>query len=143
MEKINELKNCTPIKTILMLIIVLYHSMIIYAGGSWGPCTRATDAPILGYIAEWMNSFHIYAFTLISGYIFYYIKYENGGYQKYLPFLKNKALRLLVPYMFAAAVCVAPYPEAEEPPVVPPPYFVVSEFSDDEPPPPPATITLA
>ena len=92
-----------------MLIIVLYHSMIIYAGGgTWGPCTRATDAPILGYIAEWMNSFHIYAFTLISGYIFYYIKYENGGYQKYLPFLKNKALRLLVPYVFAAAVWVAP-----------------------------------
>lgn len=36
MEKINkvkELKNCTSIKDILMLIIVLYHSMVIFAGG--------------------------------------------------------------------------------------------------------------
>ncbi len=55
-----------------------------------------------------MNTWHIYAFTLISGYIFYYIKYEKGGYQKYLPFLGNKALRLLVPYVFIAAVWVVP-----------------------------------
>ena len=46
--------------------------------------------------------------TLISGYIFYYIKYEKCDYQKYLPFLKNKAKRLLVPYVFIAAIWVAP-----------------------------------
>ncbi len=33
----------------------------------------------LMYIAKWFNTFHIYGFTLISGYIFYYIKYEGGG----------------------------------------------------------------
>lgn len=55
-----------------------------------------------------MNSWHIYAFTLKSGYIFYYIKYEKGGYQKYLSFLGNKSLRLLVPYVFIAAVWVVP-----------------------------------
>ena len=36
LNRIKELKNCTPIKTILMVIIVLYHSMIIYAGGVLG-----------------------------------------------------------------------------------------------------------
>ena len=46
--------------------------------------------------------------TLISGYIFYYIKYEKCDYQKYLHFLKNKAKRLLVPYVFIAAIWVAP-----------------------------------
>lgn len=70
LNRIKELKNYTPIKIILMVIVVLYHSMIIYAGGTWGSYIRATDAPILGYIAEWMNSFYIYAFTLISVYIF-------------------------------------------------------------------------
>lgn len=76
--------------------------------GGWGPYTRADDAFIIGYIAEWLNSFHIYTFTMISGYIFYYIKYEKGNYQQYLPFLKNKVLRLLVPYVFVATVWVAP-----------------------------------
>lgn len=55
-----------------------------------------------------MNSFHIYSFTLISGYIFYYIKHEKGSYQKYLPFIVNKAKRLLVPYVFIAAIWVVP-----------------------------------
>ena len=77
-------------------------------GGTWGPYPRVDEAPLLGYLAEWMNTWHIYAFTLISGYIFYYIKYEKGGYKKYLSFLGNKALRLLVPYVFIAAVWVGP-----------------------------------
>ena len=55
-----ELKNCTPVKTILMLTIVLYHSIVIFAG-TWGPYQVADKAPILGYMAEWMNSWHIYA----------------------------------------------------------------------------------
>lgn len=33
LNRIKELKNYTPIKIILMVIVVLYHSMIIYAGG--------------------------------------------------------------------------------------------------------------
>lgn len=108
MDRGQELKNCTPIKAILMLTIVLYHSMRIFARGTWGPYPPVNEAPVLGYISEWFNSFHVYAFVLISGYIFYYIKYEKGGYQKYLPFLVNKAARLLVPYVFIAAVWVAP-----------------------------------
>ena len=55
-----------------------------------------------------MNSFHIYAFTLISGYIFYYIKYEESGYQKYIPFIINKIKRLIIPYIFIATVWVVP-----------------------------------
>lgn len=107
MDRVQELKNCTSAKTILMIMIVLYHSMIVF-GGRWGPYSHIADAPIIGYIAKWLNSFHIYAFTLISGYIFYYIKYEKGGYQKYLPFLGNKARRLLVPYVFITVVWAAP-----------------------------------
>lgn len=36
LNKIKELKNYTPIKTILMLIVVLYHGMIIYMGEGVG-----------------------------------------------------------------------------------------------------------
>ena len=109
MERGVELKNCTPIKTILMMMIVLYHSMRIFmVGGVWGPYPPVNEAPVLGYISEWLNSFHIYAFTLISGYIFCYIKYERGGYQKYFSFIINKTKRLLVPYLFSSVVWVAP-----------------------------------
>lgn len=109
MDREKELNNCTQIKAMLMLIIVIYHSMRIFAGrGTWGPYLSMHDAPILGYISDWLNSFHVYAFTLISGYIFCFIKYEKGGYQEYKSFISNKIKRLLVPYVFVAAVWVAP-----------------------------------
>lgn len=107
LDRQSELKNCNLIRAVLMLLVVLYHSIALFAGG-WSPYTPSQESPVLGYIAEWLNSFHIYGFTLISGYVFYYIKCEKGGYQKYLPFLGNKAKRLLVPYAVIATVWVAP-----------------------------------
>ena len=59
MERGIELKNCTPIKAILMLTIVFYHSIRIFAGGgTWGPYPPVNEAPVLGYISEWFNNFH-------------------------------------------------------------------------------------
>ncbi len=59
-------------------------------------------------IAQWLNTFPVYAFTLISGYLFCYIKYEKKGYSRYVPFLIQKAKRLLVPYVFIALIWAAP-----------------------------------
>lgn len=102
-----ELANCNTIKTVLMILIVLYHSMIMYASSNW---FRAPvhPSPIIGDIAQWMNSFHIYSFTLISGYIFYYVKFERGGYETYKKLISNKLLRLVLPYMVFVALWAIP-----------------------------------
>ena len=76
-DKIKELRNYNAIKALLMCIVVLYHSMAVYMR-NWGPYESAENSTFLMYIAKWFNTFHIYGFTLISGYIFYYIKYEGG-----------------------------------------------------------------
>ena len=52
----------------------------------------------------------IYAFALVSGYIFA-LKIAGGAYSRYLPFLQNKAKRLLVPYFFVMLIWVAPISE--------------------------------
>ena len=104
----DELKYCTSIKAMLMLFVVFYHSMAMYGDGRWGPFQPAAEIPVLTPIVAWFNSFHIYAFTLISGYIFYHIKFENGRYQKYRSFLLNKAKRLLLPYAFVSIVWAVP-----------------------------------
>ncbi len=104
-----ELANCYYVKSILMIIVVLTHCLSIYdMGGQWGPYEATDQAPFLGLIATWFGTFHVYSFTLISGYIFYYVKYERGGYRRYVPFLKNKVKRLLVPYVFMALIWVVP-----------------------------------
>jgi hypothetical protein len=58
-----------------------------------------------------MNAFHIYAFTLVSGYLFYYLKIEQGRYEKFNTFLAGKVKRLIVPYVFVCAIWVIPVAE--------------------------------
>lgn len=105
--KKRELENCNFVRTVLMLIIVLYHS-ILFFGGNWFTKDAVFTSKTLSFAASWLNSFHIYGFTLVSGYVFYFLKYEAGKYQKYIPFLKNKAKRLLIPYCFVVLVWVLP-----------------------------------
>lgn len=104
----DELSNCDPIKAILMLVVVLCHCMSMYTTSGWGPHKAIDSSPFLGLFASWTGTFHVYCFTLISGYIFHYVKYERGGYQKWFPFIANKAKRLLVPYIFVACIWVVP-----------------------------------
>lgn len=103
----SELNNCTFVKTILMMLVVLDHSVAFWSG-NWFTKNPAISADILPMISQWLGSFHTYGFVLVSGYLFYYIKYERAGYQKYGLFLLNKAKRLLIPYAFAAVIWVIP-----------------------------------
>ena len=103
-----ELSNCTFVKTILMLIVVIYHC-ILYWSGSWFIGSPVYNAKPLTIIASWFNSFHIYGFTLVSGYLFYALKYEKGKYSEFIPFVTNKAKRLLLPYCFASLIWAIPF----------------------------------
>ena len=107
-DRQEELLNCNFVKTILMLIVVIYHSCIFWAGGWFSMVTPQFSAPIISQIALWTNTFHIYAFALVSGYIFYHLKYEKGRYEKFWPFVLNKAKRLLIPYAVVSIAWVIP-----------------------------------
>lgn len=100
------LENCTFCKTVLMFLIVLYHSMIFWKG-EWFTANPIRQSKILSDITLWLGNFHIYAFVLISGYI-YCAKYKIEDKTDFLPFIKKKAKRLLVPYIFTALVWVVP-----------------------------------
>lgn len=102
------LDNCYFVKTVLMLLVVFYHS-ILFWGGAWLDNQPVIfKSKVLSILAVWLNTFHIYGFTLVSGYIFQYLKYEKDKYQKFLLFIVNKAKRLLVPYAFVAIIWVIP-----------------------------------
>lgn len=103
-----ELRNCTFSKTVLMMCICFYHSIIFWTG-NWLIIKPVYAAPVLAWFSKWLNSFHVYAFTFISGYIFYYKKYEKHGYGKFLPFIYTKFKRLIVPYIFFSICWVIPF----------------------------------
>ena len=91
-----------------MLIVVIYHCIVFWTG-SWFTKNPAIESNILSTLASWMNSFHIYGFTFVSGYLFYFLKHEKNKYSSFLPFAANKAKRLLVPYVFVSIIWVIPF----------------------------------
>ena len=107
MSKDRELYNCFFTKTVLMLMIVLYHSILAWSG-NWFQAVEVSVEKPLAIIANYFNSFHIYAFVLVSGYIFYYAKCECGKYDSFVAFAINKFKRLIVPYITVSAIWVIP-----------------------------------
>ena len=105
-----ELVNCNFAKTILTGLVVLYHSMCIWRSDGWFNQPPAIESYILGKIADFLNTFHVYAFTLISGYVYYYLRYEKEkGYKDFKAFLWNKVERLLIPYIFVSMFWIIPF----------------------------------
>lgn len=101
------LKNCNFVKTILMLIIVVYHSLLFW-GGEWFTGNPSTVIVEIKYFTQWLNSFHIYAFVFVAGFIFYHLKHNLGKYSDSKKFILNKSKRLLVPYAFCLVIWVIP-----------------------------------
>lgn len=102
----DRINNCIYIKSILMILVVVGHSCIFWTE-TWFTKDPVYSSQWLSIISQWLKSFHTYAFTLVSGYIFCY-KIQRGYYQNYKPFLANKVKRLLVPYVFSAVVWIIP-----------------------------------
>lgn len=102
------LSYCNFIKTILMFSVVLYHSMALWLPTGWFNQAPATESKMLGYFADWLNSFHIYGFTLVSGFIFAYLRFEKNKYKRFIPFLVGKFKRLVIPYIVVSVIWVAP-----------------------------------
>lgn len=103
-----ELSNCTFVKTSLMFLVVFYHSIIFWTG-TWFGGEPFYNSFILSTLSRWLNSFHIYGFALVSGYLFYFLKCENGKYTSFTAFAVKKAKRLLLPYVFVSVIWVIPF----------------------------------
>ena len=106
--KKERLENCRITKTILMFIIVLYHSLKFWTG-NWFSNNPYYISQTLSIVCEWLNSFHVAAFTFVSGYLFYYQKIELKKYQNFNTFIINKVKRLLIPYALVSLLWAIPF----------------------------------
>lgn len=106
MKTENTLSNLGFVKTILMLIVILGHACDFWTG-NWFTENPEIQSIGLNIFSTWLNSFSIFAFTLVSGYIFA-SKIIGGGYKDFTKFIQNKAKRLLIPYAFVMLIWVAP-----------------------------------
>ena len=100
------LAQCTNAKVILMLSVVVCHCFAFWGG--WFTNNPAIPSQTAHFIAEWLGSFHVFAFTLIAGYLFYYLQIENQHYSDFFMFICKKAHRLLVPSYAVGLLWIAP-----------------------------------
>ena len=107
LDKQDELRYMTPIKTVMMLIVILYHSCAMWMGGWFAE--PANPSAAIGLFAKWLNTFHVPVFVFASGYLYAFLKVETTRYASASLVLKKKARRLLVPYVFVSIVWAIPF----------------------------------
>ena len=91
-----------------MLSVVLCHCCAFF-GGNWFNVLKLNHiVSPLSLISSWLGTFHVSCFTLISGYIYYHVRYEKTGYSTVWIFIKKKAIRLLLPYIAVCMVWILP-----------------------------------
>lgn len=100
-SKERELQSCDTVKTIAMLAVVICHCAAACARQGWFVVSPVKNTIALGYLSSFLGMYHIQTFVFVSGYLFYFLKYELGKYKNSLEFIKKKALRLLAPYPVA------------------------------------------
>lgn len=102
------LENCYFVKTILMISVVIAHCCLFW-GGDWFTSVPVVEVlVVLPHFGKWLNSFNIFCFALVSGYIFYFIKMEKGGYRDFRSFILGKVKRLIIPYFVVTIVWCIP-----------------------------------
>lgn len=106
-DKSFELSMMSPLKITMMLLVVLYHSCVMWAGEGWFD-KPAVQCVQLGMLASWLNTFHVAAFVFASGYLYSYLRRETGHYGTIVSVLTKKAKRLLLPYAAISVLWAAP-----------------------------------
>lgn len=102
----NKLKDIESMRVITMILVVFAHVTRMYTVNAAIP--QGNTDVFFTAITEWIYTFHMPAFVAISGAVYYFVKRERNAYNDIWIFVKNKAKRLLIPYVFFAIVVVIP-----------------------------------
>lgn len=63
------LDHCKFVKTILMVLVIIGHACAFWTG-NWFSEKPIFRSDSLSMLNSWFNHFHVFAFALVSGYIF-------------------------------------------------------------------------
>lgn len=108
MDKKNmKLLDISYLKTLMMLLVVLYHCCIFFNGNWFNYVKPVSNERYIIIFAEWLNTFHIYIFTFASGYLFSYLL-NIGKYKNIKDVIKKRFCKLIVPLIFTLFLWVIP-----------------------------------
>ena len=91
-KRLSQIGN---IRALAIFLVVLGHSIILYSTG-WDLYETTVSVPWLDMLKQIINIVQMPLFFSLSGYLFVF---THGKKRGFVHLLKNKALRLLVPYL--------------------------------------------
>ena len=94
MEKKNRLTQIGNIRALCIFLVVLGHSIILYSS-TWDLYSTEVTSEFLDLLKKCIDPIQMPLFFSLSGYLFVF---THGKKRGFVHLLKNKALRLLVPY---------------------------------------------
>lgn len=89
----------------LPILVLIGHAAIIYTPD--GIVSPTAGSTIIGALGRFIYAFHMPLFFALSGALWGY-QIQRGKYRETGKFIKNKAKRLLIPYLFFGICIVAP-----------------------------------
>lgn len=104
MEKKNRLTQIGNIRALAIFLVVLGHSIILYSS-AWDLYETSVRVPFLNELKNIIDIIQMPLFFSLSGYLFVFTHGKNKGI---LFLLKNKAKRLLLPYLGIGVLFLLP-----------------------------------
>lgn len=98
MENSKKFDEISIMRVMAMLMIVAFHSMCFY-NGRWSK-VNALDIPTWHRISYFIDVIDLNMFVFISGYLYGYLYIFRNKYYKRWEVIRNKAIRLMIPYLF-------------------------------------------
>lgn len=91
------------IRAIAILLVVIGHSIIIYSS-SWGLYKSSNNCAFFDYCKAFINIIQMPIFFAVSGFLFAF----SVDRKQFMSIVKDKANRLLIPYIFFAFLWLLP-----------------------------------
>lgn len=104
MPQSKRLARLCNIRSFAILVVVLGHSIILYSS-DWNLYPTSVSVPLLGKLKWIIDVIQMPLFFSLSGYLFVFTHQKKYGL---LRLVKNKALRLLVPYVAVGVIWLLP-----------------------------------
>lgn len=91
-KRLSQIGN---VRALAIFLVVLGHSIILYSSG-WDLYETSRNVPFLNWLKYFIDIPQMPLFFSLSGYLFVF---SHGKKRGFVQLLKNKTLRLLVPYL--------------------------------------------
>lgn len=91
------------IRPLVIFLLVLMHSFTVHGGG-WSMPEGLDNVRGYFWIAKLISGFRIETIALIAGYVFSYQSNELGRKYAFVPFIKKKFMRLIIPGAFFSII---------------------------------------